>query len=149
MSEVEKLYENAGLKNLWVERYSVDSNIEIEHWHKSYNDMLKSMMKNNDWDRKTAIEIAKKECKNELPPFTAEKQLNILKTLSFRQGILLKQHRFFIGWEHQDPNKLICSENSDLIFEEALAGLINTLWQSLTEEERNSIKDILNGKIKR
>ena len=47
------------------------------------------------------------------PPFTAEKQLELIK---------------WLGAED---------------FENALAGLINSLWQDLTEEEKQQVKGIL------
>lgn len=60
------------------------------------------------------------------PPFTAEKQLELIKWLIV--------HSFHICLE----DELIVSA-----FEDSLANLINNLWQYLTEEERKQIKNIL------
>ena len=60
------------------------------------------------------------------PQFTAEKQLEIVKCILFSTWWMnLKRLQF--------------AEN----FKEALAGLINDLWQDLTEEEKEQIRGIL------
>lgn len=60
------------------------------------------------------------------PPFTADKQLELIKWLLDSICLLnLKRLQF--------------SEN----FENDLAGLINCLWQDLTEEDKQQIKEIL------
>lgn len=62
------------------------------------------------------------------PQFTAEKQLKIVKCILFSKWWMnLKRLQF--------------AEN----FKEALAGLINDLWQDLTEEEKEQIRSVLNG----
>ena len=73
------------------------------------------------------IGFACEKCKkHHYPPFTAEKQLEIVKLILFSTWWLnLKRLQF--------------SEN----FGEGLAQMVNELWQSLTEEERNQIKEIL------
>ena len=60
------------------------------------------------------------------PPFTTEKQLEIV------------QYILFSKW-WMNLKRLQFAEN----FEEALAGLVNDLWQDLTEAEQNDIKRIL------
>lgn len=125
MSEITKLYENAGLSNMWVERYN-DGYYEHERYYNSYKEMINNMMKANDWTLTEAQEVAKRECKKEHPPFTAEKQLKIVKMILFSTWWLnLKRLQF--------------SEK----FDEGLAQMINELWQDLTEEEKASIKNIL------
>ena len=60
------------------------------------------------------------------PPFTAEKQLEIVKMILFSTWwINLKRLQF--------------SEK----FDEGLAQMINELWQDLTEEEKQQVKGIL------
>ena len=76
-------------------------------------------------------------------PFTAEKQFELIKLISITKGILIKQNRIFIGFETGNPKDLKCAEDLDLNFEETLAGLINNLWQDLTEQEKAEIKRIL------
>ena len=140
MSEIEKLYENAGLSNIWVERYN-DGYYEHEIRYNSYKEMINNMMKANDWTLTEAQEVAKKECRKEYPPFTAEKQLELIKWAA------RKQPKVEIGWspaygywvENQTDTRYYFGDQ----FDNALVSLINYLWQDLTEEERKQIKEIL------
>lgn len=60
------------------------------------------------------------------PPFTAEKQLELIRKIS--PSYPLNYHlKCFQGYS----------------FEEGLAKCINNLWQYLTEEEKQQIKEIL------
>ena len=82
-------------------------------------------------------------CENKYPPFTAEKQIELIKWLATRElkiktqkqpcvtyiGIL-GQYECFYGIEETH-------------FEQALAGVINYLWQDITEEEKEQIRNIL------
>lgn len=63
-----------------------------------------------------------------LNPFTPEKQLKILE---------------FIFKKYKNYLMLILSNGED-IKTEYLAKIMNSLWQSLTEEEKQQIKEILN-----
>ena len=92
MSEITKLYENAGVSK---EPAIIPSSGEVIYW-KNY------------------------------PPFTAEKQLKIVKMILFSTWWLnLKRLQF--------------SEK----FDEGLAQMINELWQDLTPEEKQQVKGIL------
>jgi len=76
------------------------------------------------------------------PEFTAEKQIELIKWLSQHTCKNYIKFRFDIcGLWYCECNML----NSDMhhTFEEALAEIINYLWQNLTEEERKQIKEIL------
>ena len=81
----------------------------------------------------------------EYPPFTAEKQIELIKWFA------KNQQGFCLGyWIGKDGNNWECSVISEWEvlsisenFEEALTGFINVIWQSLTEEEKQQIKDIL------
>ena len=76
------------------------------------------------------------------PPFTAEKQISIIKWLADTDNYIKEICRMI------DTRKYcietVC-ENISMAnnFEEALAGLINKLWQDLTEAEQNEIREIL------
>ena len=75
------------------------------------------------------------------PPFTAEKQLELIKWLS-KFDLRIEQpdyakNNYFIETHIRVFSKFMP------IFEEALAGIINTLWESILEEERKQIKEIL------
>lgn len=116
MNEVEKMYENAGIKSEW--RYIVH---QFCHFYEADK---KDILRNKYLfkERKTA-RIKKTEKK--YPPFTAEKQLGLIKWM------IKTNHRYFI----QD---IIADD-----FSETLAGVFNLYWQDLTEEERTQIRGIL------
>ena len=90
-------------------------------------------------------------CKN---PFTAEKQIELIKLIS---KVTLADYFQFFFYEIKEEwvfrlfviTEMSCesvytyeSRNKD--FTEALAGLINSLWQDLTDTEKVQIKEILN-----
>ena len=111
MSEIEKMYSNAGFETEIVPCYSL--NCEYFEVDKGY------------------------------PPFTAEKQIELIKfLLKNYEGIDIskKINRFnflvdnatFIGCHHNDKS-----------FEESLAGVINKLWAGMSEEEKQQVKEIL------
>lgn len=137
MNEVEKMYSNVGLSNMWVERYN-DGYYEHERYYNSYKEMINNMMKANDWTLTEAQEVAKRECKKEHPPFTAKKQLELIKWLALRDTFDM------MAWQnseyHIEHDKYNANENS---LEGCLARLINNLWQDLTEAEKAQIRNIL------
>ena len=69
------------------------------------------------------------------PPFTAEKQLSLIMFLSYKCGKGL-----LINLRTMDKDIDICDFK---LFGECLAKLVNELWQSLTEEEKQQVKGIL------
>lgn len=75
------------------------------------------------------------------PPFTAEKQLEICKFL------LKVEHSISYYFYENRYGFVIDDKQDDCIeaekFETALAMIVNNLWQDLTEEEKASIKNIL------
>ena len=74
------------------------------------------------------------------PPFTAEKQIELIKWLVKNQDIFkITYHREFLWCSSIEWVESDCYEE----FEESLASLINSLWQDLTEEERKQIEEIL------
>lgn len=143
MSEITKLYENAGLSNMWVERYN-DGYYEHERYYNSYKEMINNMMKANDWTLTEAQEVAKRECRKEHPPFTAEKQLELLKICFDKYERLekvrgLKERCIIYHHFEKDYTEFVNCKT----WEETIAGLINNLWQSLTSEEKQQVKGIL------
>lgn len=120
MSEVEKMYENAGIKPEYIEGENL---MEYSYGTLKY------------------------------PPFTAEKQIELIKWLE------LNDNFDFLEMFYKPIQDLWCfrlywltelaGEDAELClgykktFEEALAMLVNNLWQSLTEEEKQQVKEIL------
>lgn len=78
-----------------------------------------------------------KECKDfryDYPPFTAEKQLKIMAFLINRKvGLSFKAEQGEITVE---------------AISRGLAGIVNRIWQDLTEEERTQIKNILESEVR-
>lgn len=108
MSEIEKLYENAGVNQ-------VCNTCELRGYKR--------------------LCPTKALCARTNPPFTAEKQLELIKKL---------------GNINIDIDNG-CYMNSEILkveahcdtFEETLAEFVNNLWQDLTEEEKQQIKERL------
>ena len=117
MSEIEKMYENAGFETEIVPCYSL--NCEYFEVNKGY------------------------------PPFTAEKQIAIIKLISKQGQVIIE------NWEKDNRGfNVTFRANSNLRYitmdcitrktvEEALAQIVNDIWQDLTEEEKQQVKGIL------
>lgn len=128
MSEIEKMYKNAGLSNMWVERYN-DGYYEHENYYDSYKEMINNMMKVNNWTLAEAQETAKRECSKEFPPFTAEKQIELY-------CFILSQDKYVMTFEATLPL-------TPDVFAEGIAEATNRIWQDLTPKEKQLIKEIL------
>lgn len=120
MSEIEKLMENAGIKKKvmceWTCKDSDVCSTNCEH-HESIKEYY--------------------------PTFTEHKQLELIKWL-LKKKIDLTMNFAFMGNEfHISTDRFTCSFAKT--FKTALARLINNLWKDLTEEEKEEIKEILNG----
>lgn len=116
MNEVEKMYENAGISV--ISQKTKDCNY-CYYYEETY-------------DAPCHVCTADK-CpfeKNIIPPFTAEKQLDIIIFLINRQPLLFSLD--------EEQGKI-----SRHILKIGLAGLVNRIWQSLTKEEKQQVKGIL------
>ena len=77
------------------------------------------------------------------PSFTAEKQIELIKWLArntYRNYFTVDYYFNEKYWRCKCNLCVSCGTND---FENALASVLNALWQSLTKEERKQIKDIL------
>lgn len=75
------------------------------------------------------------------PPFTAEKQLYIIKWLSDKDdyiGIHYDKYKGLFNIQTNSSGLCVCNE-----FEQALASKVNFLWQDITDAERKQVKGIL------
>lgn len=126
MSEIEKMYENIGVKADRIVCY------------RGFDNCM-----DNDFNCHCHNEKPCKDAAKIYPPFTAEKQLELIKFLIKNyEGIDISKriNRFnflvdnatFIGCHHNDKS-----------FEESLAGVINKLWADMSEEEKQQVKGIL------
>lgn len=106
MSEIEKMMQNAGIKKEVIpcpaKYYGYDCT-------------------RNNWDDE--------DCSCDIegyPPFTAEKQIELIKWLIVHS-----------------PSTCLEDEIIVCAFEDSLTNIINTMWQDLTSEEKRQIKEIL------
>lgn len=74
------------------------------------------------------------------PPFTAERQLVLIKWLAVNKGISIQYDDRYFEW------RILADFAGGHYFDKfeiTLADLINELWHSLTEEEKKQIREIL------
>ena len=90
-----------------------------------------------------------KECtKGKMPPFTAEKQIELIKWLGeldylgLMRTTMETKDRIFNS-EYLMSGNIYKHSSRARTFEEALAKLINSIWQDLTKEEQEQIREIL------
>ena len=129
MSEITKLYENAGVEKEVIkgcyEYYAENDGIDIY----TVNDC-----KNKDCNTCKADKSIK-----EYPPFTAEKQISILQfCLKWGQVHILKG----INDEYRIENSCYRHGYQPTIAG-AIANYINEKWEKLTPEEKQQVKGIL------
>lgn len=124
MNEIEKLYENAESNR--------DCNL--------YKHFTECPMKHTQCE----------DCENfGYPSFTEKKQLELIKLFAHKahNGLLINKHITNGGasmvFDNLGYESTLAS--SPISFEECIAKLVNYLWQSLTEEEKEQIREILNG----
>ena len=84
----------------------------------------------------------------EYPPFTAEKQLELIKWLGELDMLEImrttrEDKAWIINSEYGMSGNVYKHTSRMKSFEEALAGLINSIWQDLTDAEKVQIKEIL------
>ena len=126
MTEVEKMYENANIKKdrmcEWTCRGSEYCSTNCEHYEST------------------------QLC---YPPFTAEKQLELIKWLSTKELKIRTNKQPYAVYVGVLGNDNTCFYGcGGLYLEQTLSELINHLWQSLTEEERKQIKNILESEVR-
>ena len=119
MSEVEKMYENAGVLKECLSPCLINKT-----WRK-YHDCPNCNKREN------------------YPPFTAEKQLELIKWLAKNDKFHCLEIEFFIKEKDYKISTNQKASNFNEDFTETLASLINNLWQDLTDEEKQQVKGIL------
>lgn len=144
MNEIEKMYENIGIKK---------EVIPCPAKYYGYG------CTRNNWDDE--------DCSCDIegyPPFTAEKQIAILMFILNKFGDIGFQKMYSIRGNDENTRKdfikCLCDCEHETFdsrpvdfyyqngasgdnFEESLAGLINNLWQDLTEAEKQQVRGIL------
>ena len=92
------------------------------------------------------------DCENFVyPPFTAEKQIELIKWLMCKKQTIQVELRLYEN-DYCISHITECEDNDAIeyvetgrknTFEEALAELVSDLWQDLTDAEKQQIKEIL------
>lgn len=136
MSEIEKMYENCNIKPKQEGHCDWDSNCPYPR------------LKCND-----ECPYWKDEDEAKYPPFNAEKQILLLQLLARIESADYFQFFFYEikqEWVFRLNmlTELSCEsayiyESRNKNFDECIAGLINIIWQDLTEEEKQQVKGIL------
>lgn len=132
MSEIEKMYENAGIEKV-KDYYCPNCETKLEDWvgkHKGYicpNERCDYALCDAEEDFQECLEHL--SYREKYPPFTAEKQLSLMAFLINRKvGLSFKTEQGEITIE---------------AISRGLAGIVNRIWQDLTEEEKQQVKGIL------
>ena len=137
---IQKLYKLAGVKPYF--RYHL-----IDKSTRMHREKLLDKTSLTEFVKSGRYYLLLKVVKKYTSPFTAEKQLELIKWLAHKahNGLLINKHitdggasMVFdnLGYESTPAGSFIS-------FEECLANLINNVWINLTEEERTQIKEIL------
>lgn len=127
--EIIKLYKNAGIEPTYTDECQIADSYYCMAKDLNERGILFDDYMNQQYPNKN--EMCYETCpyaynKEFYPPFTAEKQIEIVKRiLSSTWWINLKRLQF--------------AEN----FENSLAELVNDLWHDLTEQEKEQIRGIL------
>ena len=149
MNEIEKLYENAGIEKV-KDYYCPNCETKLEDWfgkHKGYicpNERCDYALCDDDEDFQECLEHL--SYREEYPPFTAEKQIELIKFITSLGVCEIenwndKGFHFAIKRKRIYPTMFLSLSNINL--QETLADVINNLWQDLTEEEKQQVKGIL------
>ena len=138
MTEIDKLYSLAG----------IEPQKQCYYWDCPYStgDIALDLQKEKDCTN------CNNPDKAAYPPFTAEKQLELIKWLSELDMLeIMRTTREDKAWiiksEYEMSGNIYKHASRLKSFEESLAGLINSLWEDLTEAEHNEIRNILRKEL--
>ena len=135
MTEVEKLYELAG----------VEKEFDYLECHRGTSSICCPLMdyeSERDEHCEGCVNSSKMQEVYSYPEFTAEKQIELIKLLAikgdFEYTLDIAKNTDAYYTMYFDDTRWTCKT-----FEETLAGLINSMWNKLTEAEHNEIREIL------
>ena len=136
MSEIEKMCENTRVYDF---RYDCDVSFSDGDFGRVTN-CSKGEIKDYCTDKKYFKGAKVINVRHLYPPFTAEKQLELIKWLAKTRPIYIT---FLIDkWVIEGMIRYGTRYDT---FEDALSGYINNIWQTLTEQDRTEIAEILKG----
>ena len=139
MSEITKLYENAGIEPTHYDACALEdkylSNEELANQYGTLDGYLSFECPHYGEGCYSTCEYAYD--KDEYPPFTAEKQLEITKFL-LKKAVYydVKNDKYWFYYEE-------CESVGYKPFDEAIAHFINKLWTDMSSEEKQQVKGIL------
>lgn len=135
MSEIEKMYENAGVYDF---RY--DCNVSFTDGDFGcITNCSKGEVKDYCTDKKYFKDAKVIKIKHLYPPFTAEKQIELIKWLA-RKGLIQINYSSHQCYQF---NSFRVGGDYKSNLSEALASYCNNLWQDLTPEEKQQVRGIL------
>lgn len=125
MTEIDKMYENAGINKREIENCTYKNSTPCGH-------------SCDDGEDCPYLEI-----KNDYPPFTAEKQLELIKLLTRQCDLTISHFRKweFLYFDGQEPTQATGKD-----FSETFAKLVNAYWEFFAEKEKEQIRKILNDR---
>ena len=141
MSEISKLYENAGVYDF---RY--DCNVSFADGDFGcITNCSKGEVKDYCTDKKYFKKAKVINVRHLYPPFTAEKQLRLTTFIGLHYGFQMLKNEAF---DYIIATKMFVKYKFEYKgygygYDETIANLINNLWQSLTPEEKQQVKGIL------
>ena len=134
MSEVEKLYENTGVKLDCCKYAKYGYEGEEGPWYYCKKEGRECWTyPHGDAD---CVEKG-------YPPLTAEKQLILTKWLIQNKGLCIHKAEYSDNF-YMDTATTRLNGVDNSSFEECLASMLNLIWQELTEVEKEQIRRILN-----
>ncbi len=142
MIEISKMYENANA-------YKMLCNCEFKNLYDYRIEYGSDVCDYTESKIKEPCKVCKK-AKQKIkyyPDFTAEKQLKIVKFL-LRKGDYYDTDGVYYDTDGDTYWFHFTDEIENVAyrpFEEAIAEFINTLWQDLTDQEKEEIRNILNA----
>ena len=144
MSEIEKikLYQNAGIEPTYTDECIIANrywdNEELANEYGTFDKFMEKNCKFGYQDCTDECEYA--YTKTHYPPFTAEKQLELIKWLAETGDVCridtTVKNKWFV---ENEVGYSKCFEE----FEEALANVINIIWEYMPAEEKQQVKEIL------
>lgn len=136
---ISRMYELAGIEK-GFKAYTEDGIVKYFH-------TLDEIIKSNIYYRPDMYCCDLDDDAKEFPPFTDTKQLNLIKWISLNTRYMWNyigqtvKNTWVLAIDYTQIFKFKSCEHAD--FSQSLAGLVCELWEDLTEQQREEIKEIL------
>lgn len=132
----QKLWDITGLSKMWetwIDGY--------KYYYKSYNEMISSWMASEGWSKSEAVEVAKHGARRAVPNFSEVAQYRVIKYLATTNFYItrISKGSLYSHYYFETPKYGYSSESYD----EALAGLLVSIWKELSKVEQEEIRKLL------